>query len=78
MPGGRETIQIEVMDPTSQDVLIHKGTHARMVQPVSLVEEVSPIATDNPPTTKFTTPPVNEVSEVRLVDELETLCQGID
>ena len=72
--GGRETVPMEVMTPTSQDVLVHKGTHARMVQSVSLVGEVSPTATCNPPTTKMTILPVNEVSGVRLDDELETLC----
>ena len=65
---------IEVVNQTSQDVLVYKGTHTGMVELVSLVE-VSLIMTCNPPITKVTTQPVNEV---RLDDELETLCQGID
>ena len=46
-----------------------------MVQPVSIVEVV---ATRNPPTTRVTTRPVNEVSEVRLDDELKALCKRTD
>ena len=74
MAGGKETVPSEVMNPTSQDLLVHKGRNGSTM---SLVE-VSPIATCDPPTTKMTIQPVNEVSEVRLDDELEILCQRID
>ena len=51
--GGRETMPIEVMNLTSQDVLIHKGTLEGMVQLESLVEG-APTATCSPPSTKMT------------------------
>ena len=37
--GGRETVQVEVMNPSAEDVYLYKGTHEAMASPVQGVAE---------------------------------------
>ena len=39
--GGRQVVPIEVMNPGSEDIVLHKGTHAGVIDSVSLMEEAS-------------------------------------
>ena len=76
--GEWNTIPIEVMNPSSQVVILYHGTQAATIQPVSLVGDVQPMSIEKPERECQKTKYARKVTSLKFNPEIETLCQGIE
>ena len=77
--GNMSFIPVEVMNPTSEDCVLYKGTHAATLQPVELVDVLKPnLVEAGERETSPGTKSVRRVSPVVLEPEIETLCKEIE
>ena len=52
------------MNPTSEDTILYKGTHAATIEPVDLVPEGQPISPGDSRVSKITKPVERKISQV--------------
>jgi len=77
--GGDQRIPIEVMNPTSEDVILYRKTNAALLQPVELSTDIEPIPVgeEGKPIPQGMKSTVHQISTEKLKPELQKLLDEI-